>query len=166
MPPDSLVIQTHTPNVLRDLALLIELNKKCKLSIQITAESDKENDELQYYQTKERLRHMYSIESRLNALKRIKEAGLFSVGVVSPLMPLNDPSQFASKLDKTSNFVILDHYLLGDGSGGFRTKSRNYFSEPLPSILLNNNQDEWNSLDKFNEIVAVFRKVLGPNKLG
>ncbi|NIP62804.1 MAG: DUF5131 family protein [Nitrosopumilaceae archaeon] len=166
MPPDSLVIQTHTPNVLRDLEILESLSKKTNLIIQITVETDKENLDLKDYQTKYKLRHLYPISSRLDALKKIKEVNLFSVATVSPLMPLNYPHKFASKLKDVANFVILDHFLLGDGSGGIRTGSRRFFSEPLSHVLANSNQTEWNTLKKFNEIVAIFRKVLGTENLG
>lgn len=166
LPPDSLVIQTHTPNVLRDLEILKKIDQKSNLTIQITVETDKENSDFKDCQTKLPLRHMYSIKSRLEALKKIKESKLTSVATVSPLMPLNDPIRFATRLKEVASFVILDHFILGDGSGGIRTGSTKFFSEPMPYLLANNNQKDWNSIKKFNEIIQIFKEVLGKDRLG
>jgi DNA repair photolyase len=164
-PPDRLVIQTHTPNILRDISLLKELNKLCRLSIHITVETDMENESLAK-RYKDRLKHMYTIASRLDALKKFKDAGIRAVATISPLMPLEDPTKFAKKIDHAANYVILDHFILGDGSNGMRTSSYKYFNKPLPIMLYNNGYAEWITLDKFYEIVDIFREVLGYDRVG
>ena len=69
------------------------------------------------------------------ALREIKDAGLEAVGVVAPLMPLENPVAFAQALDRSCSRVIVDHYLIGDGSReGARTKRRG-----APDLLVERN---------------------------
>jgi DNA repair photolyase len=164
-PPMQLVIQTHTPNPLRDLALIDKLNNLSNLSIHISIETDMENKELvRCYKT--RLRHIYSIKDRLEALRKFRDMNIRSVATISPLLPLLDPHEFAERVNNVADYVILDHFLLGDGSNGTRTSSYKYFIEPLPIILYKNGYLEWNGLDKFYEIVDIFKDVLGANRVG
>lgn len=166
VPPHTLVIQTHTPNVLWDLDVLKELKRLCQLSVQISVETDMENDELDKFDTNVNFRHAYSVSSRIEALSKLKENSIFSVATMSPLLPLKDPLSLAKKLDSCCDYVILDHFLIGDGSYGRRTKSKTYFVDPLPVILERSLLGEWNHLKKFYEIVGIFEKVLGKNRLG
>ena len=92
----------------------------------------------------------------------IKEAGIEAVGVVAPLMPLADPVAFARELDRCCSRVILDHYLIGDGSReGARTKRRG-----APALLVANGYERWTRLEVLEEVAAVFRDVLGPQRVG
>jgi DNA repair photolyase len=166
LPPDSLVIQTHTPNVLQDLTLLKELDKHCKLSVQISVETDMENSELGEFNTIVNFRHVYSVRSRLGALSQLKKQGLHAVAVISPLLPLKNIPAFARSIDRCSNYAILDHFLIGDGSYGSRTSSHAYFDEPLPEILRKNGYTDWNSLEQFYRVVHVFETVMGKDRVG
>ncbi len=166
LPPDSLVIQTHTPNVLWDIALIKKLNDICNISVQISVETDMENNDLDLFHTSVNFRHVYSVKSRLQALYFVKNSGLHAVAVVSPLLPLKDPYAFAKSIDSCSNYAILDHFLLGDGSNGSRTSSRKYFDEPLPYVLQKNGCGEWNSLDQFKHIVGIFETIMGKERVG
>lgn len=58
---------------------------------------------------------MYSPARRIGALAAVRAAGITSVGVVSPLLPLAEPRRFAEALAQACDRVILDHYLVGDG---------------------------------------------------
>lgn len=167
MPPDCLAIQTHTPNVLWDLELIKKLGSLCTVSVQISVETDMENDDLdRFFDTNLNFRHVYSVRSRLEALSSIKESEVRSVAAVSPLLPLRDPYGFARVIGSSSHYAILDHFLLGDGSNGTRTGSKAYFDEPLPALLERNGYGEWNSLDKFREIVGIFEKIMGRERVG
>jgi DNA repair photolyase len=166
LPPDSLVIQTHTPNVLWDLQLIKELSERCRLYVHISVETDMENDDLDKFDTSVNFRHVYSVKSRLEALSTVKDSGVKAVAVLSPLLPLKDPWEFAGKVGLCSDYVILDHFLIGDGSNGSRTSSKLYFDEPLPYVLENNGYGEWNSLAKFNEIIGIFERVVGREHIG
>ncbi|MCY4614256.1 MAG: hypothetical protein OXB94_11650, partial [Nitrospira sp.] len=93
-------------------------------------------------------------------LHALRAAGLDSVATVSPLLPLDDPRRFAGELEQACTRVILDHYLLGDGSKeGQRTKQTVF-----PRLLREAGYDEWTTLKKFHEIVDVFRRVFGSHE--
>ena len=152
-PPDRLALQTHTPGPLRDIDLLTRLD--ADVSVQISIETDRAA-----------LPGLpppaYSPQARLDALRRIKDAGLRAVGVVAPLLPLGDVDAFARALDECCTAVIVDHYLVGDGSrDGARTKRRG-----LPDILRAHGFERWTHVEVLEETADVFRRVLGPDRVG
>lgn len=155
-PPDSLVIQTHTTLVADDLAVLRDLDQRCRLTVNISVETDKA------LLPPEFPRHAYAPTARIEALRTLRTAGLRTVATVSPLLPLDDPRRFAQSLESASDRVIVDHYLLGDGSPqGQRTKRTR-----LPMLLDQYGDGKWNTLDVFNEVVAIFREVFGFDRVG
>jgi DNA repair photolyase len=154
-PPDLLVIQTHTPLVVDDLPVLVMLHQRCRLHINITVETDKTNLPEGFP------RHAYAPASRIGALKELREAGLHTIGAVSPLLPLDDPQQFARELEAACDRVILDHYLLGDGSQGLRTRQTD-----LPRLLESSGYADWTDLEKFHEIVDIFCRVFTHKRVG
>ncbi|MHC4407942.1 MAG: radical SAM family protein [Planctomycetota bacterium] len=150
-PPEFLALQTHTPHPLRDLELLGEL----PCAVQITVETDRAS-------IPGLPPHAYSPAARRDALRRIKDAGVDAVGVVAPLLPLADPKGFAAMLDDSCSRIILDHYLLGDGSkNGARTKRRG-----LPAILEEQGLAEWTGLAPFEEFAELCRHLLGAERVG
>lgn len=150
-PPSLLALQTHSPGPLRDLDLLRDL----PCAVQISVETDQEA--LTGFPP-----HAYSPQVRLDALREIKDAGIEAVGVVAPLMPLQDPVAFAHALDRSCSRVIVDHYLIGDGSReGARTKRRG-----APALLIENGYKRWTRLEVLEEVAEVFRSVLGPERVG
>ena len=150
-PPSLLALQTHSPGPLRDLDLL----RKLPCVVQITVETDQES--LAGFPP-----HAFSPHVRLDALRQVREAGIEAVGVVAPLMPLADPVAFAHALDRSCSRVIVDHYLVGDGSReGARTKRRG-----APAILAANGYERWTRIEVLEEVAAVFRRVLGPERVG
>ena len=154
-PPDLLVVQTHTPLVVDDVPVLLALNRRCRLRINITVETDRES--LPGF-----ARHAYPPASRIQALNTLREAGLVTVAAVSPMLPLEDPRQFASDLEAACDRVVLDHYLLGDGSRhGLRTRQTG-----LPELLEQHGYAEWTGLEKFDEVVGIFRRVFEPGRVG
>ncbi len=156
-PPDLLAIQSHTPLVVEDLALLRQLQQQCDVRVHITVETDKPKLPTPFPN------QAYSPRSRIQALHALRTAGLDSVATVSPLLPLDDPRRFAGELERACTRVILDHYLLGDGSKeGQRTKQT-----ALPRLLQEAGYAEWTTLKKFREIVDVFRNAFGgPERVG
>ena len=67
---------------------------------------------------------------------------------ISPLLPLADPPAFVRRLDAACDRVILDHYLIGDGSpGGWRTRKTGF-----PERLAAAGFGEWNELAKLHEV--------------
>jgi len=152
-PPEFFVLQTHTPGPLRDLDLLERFRDR--VAVHISVETDR--DSIPGLPP-----HAYSPARRLDALRRIKAAGLRAVGVVAPLLPLRDTEAFARALDQSCTSVIVDHYLVGDGSrDGARTKRRG-----LPARLVEAGFEAWTRLESLHETVAVFRRVLGDERVG
>ncbi|MGQ0613650.1 MAG: radical SAM protein [Planctomycetaceae bacterium] len=152
-PPDRLALQTHTPGPLRDLDLLCAL--RCDLSVQISVETDAEA-------IPGLPPHATSPQERLVALRTLREAGLRAVGVVAPLLPLKEPRAFAQALDWACDFVIVDHYLVGDGSkGGARTQRRGF-----PDLLIAAGYERWTRSEALEETAALFREVLGEARVG
>ena len=156
-PPDLLAIQSHTPLVVDDLSLLRQLQQQCDVHVHITVETDKPRLPAPFP------KQAYSPHARIQALHALRAAGLDAVATVSPLLPLDDTEHFASELEQACTRVILDHYLLGDGSKeGQRTKQTAF-----PRLLREAGYEEWTTLEKFHEIVDVFRTVFGgPERVG
>jgi DNA repair photolyase len=157
LPPDLLVLQTHTPGPLRDRDLLVRL----PAVVQITVETDRE-----------RIAglppHATPLEARLEALRELGASGVKTVAVASPLLPLEDPRRFARALGASARGVILDHWALGDGSiDGARTRrERAHAALPLPRALEAAGLGEWNTLETFRAVVAVFEEELGAARVG
>jgi len=160
-PPDLLALQTHTPGPLRDLELLRDLAARFALTVQISVETDRDDLGPMFP------RHAFPVKARLEALETLKQAGLRTVGVVAPLWPLEDPERFARRLERACSFVVIDHYLLGDGSaGGARTRRRQVApGETFPQRLCSAGYAAWTTLEMFTDVQEVFRRVLG-DRLG
>ncbi len=152
-PPDVLVLQTHTILIQRDLDLIQELARRCELWVSITVETDMER--VPGFPA-----HASSPAKRLETLKLFRDAGVPTQATISPLMPLADPQTFAWKLDKACDRVILDHYLLGDGTHGARTRRTNF----IP-LLEQAGYGEWARLEKFWEVRDMLAGVLGEHRV-
>lgn len=152
-PPDVLVIQTHTTLVSRDLDLIQPLSQRCELWVSITCETDM--DQVSGFPP-----HASRPSKRLETLKLFRDAGVATQATVSPLMPLADPQTFARALDSACDRIILDHYLLGDGSHGARTRRTNFLE-----LLERAGYGEWAGLEKFWEVRALLASVLGGDRV-
>jgi hypothetical protein len=63
----------------------------------------------------------------------LRDAGLRVVITVAPLLPIDRPEEFFSRLRDVANAVVIDHYIAGDGSregNGSRT-----LRTPLPQAM-------------------------------
>jgi DNA repair photolyase len=153
-PPDALVIQSHATLVRRDIDLIAELIARCKLWVSLTVETDM--DTVPGFPP-----HASLPSRRLETLRRFRDRGIRTQATLSPLLPLANPEAFARELDMACDRVILDHYLIGDGSpNGWRTK-RTTFAKWLEEAGFG----EWNTLTKFWEIRDLFRRVLGEDRI-
>jgi len=106
-------------------------------------------------------RQVCSPESRLRTLEEFREAGVRTQATVSPLLPLADPEGFARRLDRASERVILDHFLIGDGSPGGSRTSRTSFVRRLESAGLGS----WASLDRLWEFRDLAARILGDDRV-
>jgi len=110
--PDFLFVQTRSPLVTRDVDLFQQLAGRIRVSI--TIETDLEE-----------IRKAFTpfappIQARINAIKRIREAGIPVQATVAPLLPSSEA--FARKLAALADRICIDDYFMGDGSGGRRTE--------------------------------------------
>lgn len=152
-PPELLVIQTRSPLLRRDLDLLVPLAARCRLWLSVTVETDM--DPVPGLPP-----HATPPAARLDLLDACRAAGLDGQATLSPLLPLRDPEAFAARLDRACRRVVVDHYLLGDGSHGLRTRRTAF-----PALLAAAGFDDWNRLERMDEVVALLRARLGPERV-
>ena len=101
-PPRVFVIQTRGPLILRDLARLAELSKRTALRVSFSLTTNREE-----------IRRLYepqcaTIEQRIEAVRRLREAGIDTFATLAPLLPC-DPEELARlALDATNRDVIGD----------------------------------------------------------
>lgn len=115
IPPDELVLQTHTHLVLEQLEACRRLAERCRLRVHVSIETDR--NEIPGLPA-----HASPIEKRFEACAELKKAGLQTVVTVSPLLPIADPPKFFSRVAEVADAVVLDHFIQGDGSDdGSRT---------------------------------------------
>jgi DNA repair photolyase len=111
--PGLLVVQTRSPLVADDFALLRALGARCWLNF--TVETDRDDVRRALTPT------CPSIARRWATLKAAQEQGLQVQITVSPCLPYSSVENFASTLIGHANRVIVDTYVSGDGDKGRRT---------------------------------------------
>lgn len=110
---DFLLVQTRSPLVTRDIDLLLKLGQRVRVSL--TIETDLEE-----------IRKTFSpsappIAARLQALRRLVQAGIPAQVAISPMLPCSD--RLAGLLAETGvKRLVLDDFFMGDGSQGKRTE--------------------------------------------
>jgi DNA repair photolyase len=124
LPPDGLILQTHGDGVLTALDVLGPLASACDLRIHISIETDRES-------IPGLPPHACSVERRLLAAERLKQAGLRVVVTVAPLLPIADPERFFARIAGVADAVVIDHFIGGDGSADGSRTSRT----PLPAAM-------------------------------
>ena len=154
-PPDVLVIQTHATLVERDIDIIEALSKRSRVWVSITIETDMDELPVGFP------RHASLPSRRIDALALFRRRGILTQATVSPLLPLVDPIGFARRLEVACDRVIVDHYLIGDGSkNGLRTK-RTGFGELLEAA----GYGEWTRLEKMWEVKDVMVGVFGQERV-
>lgn len=115
-PPDTLIVQTHSPQVVDCLAELQALAILCRVRVHLSIEGDR--DHLPGLP-----RSAFSVESRFAAARQLRECGLWTVATLSPLHPIAQPQVFFERLAQVVDALVLDHFVGGDGSSnGSRTR--------------------------------------------
>lgn len=114
-PPDQLVLQTHSCLIVEDLPLLERLHQQIQVRVHISIESDREV-------LPGLPRPAFSVSQRMQAAELLRRAGLWTVATLAPLHPICDPERFFGLLNNSVDAVVIDHFILGDGSSaGQRT---------------------------------------------
>ena len=75
-----------------------------------------------------------SVTRRLAACATLKSAGIHTVVTVAPLLPIDDPQQFFSRIAEVADTVVLDHFVGGDGSPAGRRTRRTALPGAMQSI--------------------------------
>ncbi len=115
-PPEELILQTHSPDVVREIAILDELQTRSKLRVHVSIESDRES-------LPSLPPPAASVERRLEACRQLREAGIRVLVTVAPLLPIEDPHRFFERIAEVADGVVVDHFIEGDGSStGKRTR--------------------------------------------
>jgi DNA repair photolyase len=152
-PPDVLVLQTHNTLIQRDLQLIHTIAAQCELWVSVTVETDM--DPVPGFPP-----HASRPAARLDVLNAFRQAGIQTQATVSPLLPLADPEIFARQLDVACARVIVDHYLIGDGSKGLRTQRTDFVQRLVQAGFA-----EWTRLDKLWEVQGLLARVLGAERI-
>lgn len=123
-PPDVLILQTHSHLVTRYMDLYAVLAKSCDLRFHVSIETDREV-------MSDLPPHASPIAKRFDACDELRRAGHFTVVMVAPLLPIADPDTFFRRVSEVADAVVLDHYIIGDGTpdGRWTAKTR------LPSAM-------------------------------
>jgi len=147
LPPDLLIVQSHSHHVADYLDLYPTLATRCgEMRIHVSIESDR--DELPGVP-----RSASTVAKRMAAAAALRAAGLRVVATVSPMLPIDDPPAFFARLADVADAVVLDHFIGGDGSaGGSRTRRT-----PLP-LAMAAVQPRSVTLDYRDEMVAIARR--------
>jgi len=153
LPPDELIIQTHSPHVTDYLDIYPSLAGRTDLRFHISIESDR--DMLPGLP-----RPASSVAQRFDAAAALKAAGLRTVVTVSPLLPIADPESFFARIAQAADAVVIDHFIAGDGSAnGARTAKT-----PLPPAMAAVDPNSV-TLEYRDEIVAIARRIM-PGRVG
>ncbi|MCH7622905.1 MAG: hypothetical protein IIB46_02355 [Nitrospinae bacterium] len=133
LPPDVLILQTHSHQITRYRDLLVELHTRCELRVHVSIEGDRD-----------RLPGLppppCSLEDRMEVLKKFADRGIQTVACLSPLYPMKAPDAFFSRLSKIGiSAVVIDHFIQGDGtpdgSRTLKTKLPQAMSEIAPESV-------------------------------
>jgi DNA repair photolyase len=131
-PPGKLVVQTRSPFVRDDFALLARLRERCLLSI--TLETDL--DEVRRKVTP----RAPSVPGRWRLIDDAISAGLNVQIAVSPCLPFSSVPEFGARLLRRNARIVVDTFTAGDGSGGLRTKRTR-----LPVLYAEAGWSDWDS---------------------
>jgi DNA repair photolyase len=112
-PPAHLLLQTRSPLVVRDLDLLPRI-PSLRVSMTVATDDEVVRRALEPNAPGTKL--------RLDALRRLREAGVRTQAALSPLLPCN-PERLADLLDPVVDRVVVDDFFRGDGAGGRRSQA-------------------------------------------
>jgi DNA repair photolyase len=152
-PPDALVVQTHSHAVADHLPVLRDLADACALRVHVSIESDR--DTLPGLPPP-----ASSVARRLEALCRLRAAGVSSVATIAPLLPIRDPAAFFTRLGEAADAVVVDHFIGGDGSPDGARTARTGLPAAMEAQVPGSTR-----LAYRDRIVAIAREIL-PGRVG
>ncbi len=153
LPPDALILQTHSRFVTDYLDIYEQLGKVCELRFHVSIETD--SDSLPGLPPP-----ASTVEQRLSACELLSQKGFRVVVIVAPLLPIADPEKFFRRIGQVASAVVIDHFIQGDGTPDGRLTKKT----PMPTAM---SQVEPRSvtLAYRDEIIAIARTIL-PGRVG
>ncbi|MGH0028606.1 MAG: hypothetical protein ACQGVC_02360 [Myxococcota bacterium] len=152
-PPDTLVVQTHAPAVVHAEERLCAVAARCDLRVHVSIESDR--DSLPGLPPP-----AASVADRLDAVARLRKAGLRSVVTVAPLLPIDEPERFFERIARAADAVVIDHFVGGDGSKQGARTLRTRLPQAMEAVVPGSSQ-----LAYRDAMVEVARRVM-PGRVG
>ena len=153
LPPDGLIVQTHTHRVTHYVELYPALQAVTDLRFHISIESDRD-----------RLPGLpppaSSVEKRLQAATTLKQAGLRVIVIVAPLLPIEQPQAFFERIAAVADGVVFDHFILGDGSRAGQRTLRTALPQAIGQV-----HPQALHLDYRDQMVALARTIM-PGRVG
>jgi DNA repair photolyase len=147
-PPGVLLLQTRSPLVARDADLLARL-PRLWASMTVCTEDEGVRRALEP--------NAPGTKQRLEALGRLRAAGIRTQAAVAPLLPC-DPVRLAELLDPVADRVVVDDFFRGDGAAGRRSRA-------ALARLRAMGFSRWAEPGYAEEAIAVLRRLLGPERV-
>ena len=153
LPPDGLILQTHSHHVTDELDRIAGLSRKCDLRVHVSIESDR--DRLPGLPPP-----VSSVEKRLAACASLTAAGVTTVVTVAPLLPIAEPYRFFERIAEVADAVVLDHFIGGDGTANGSRTLRTALPAAMSAV-----DSKSVSIDSLHEMTAIARSVM-PGRVG
>lgn len=148
-PPALLVVQTRSPLIERDAALLARI-PSAWASVTVTTLDERVRRRLEPDSP--------STERRMETLSALRRAGVRVQAAVSPLLP-GDERALAEALEPRVDRVVVDDCFAGDGAGGRRSRAALRELEAL-------GYESWAEPGRAEAALDSFRAVLGAERVG
>jgi DNA repair photolyase len=147
-PAGALVLQTRSPLVLRDKALIARLERTI---VSMTVATDDESVRRAFEPNAPGTR------LRVEALAELRAAGIRTQAAIAPLLP-GDPERLARWLEPAVDRVVVDDFFQGDGAGGSRSRAalHQLHAEGFADFCQPGYADE---------AIECFRRILGPERV-
>jgi len=153
LPPDGLILQTHSHCVTDELDRIAALTTTCDLRVHVSIESDR--DRLPGLPPP-----VSSVEKRFAACAALNAAGVTTVVTVAPLLPISEPRRFFERIADVADAVVLDHFIGGDGTANGSRTLRTSLPAAMAAV-----EPESVSLDSLHEMTAIARSIM-PGRVG
>jgi DNA repair photolyase len=129
-PPRLLMVQTRSPLVEDDFALLRRLGERCWLSMTLETDLDAVRATVAPLSP--------GVERRMATMCAARQAGLQVQAAVSPCLPFSSVETFGALLLEVADRMVVDTYTSGDGQQGKRTAMT-----PIPGVYEHMGWGDW-----------------------
>ncbi len=150
-PPRRVVIQTRSPLIERDIEIIARLGSRAIASITLETDDDEVRRALTPTSS--------SVARRLTAMRRLREAGIFTQIAIAPMFP-NNPRRFAELAAGVVDRVIVDTYFDGDGAQGRRSRALG-----IGELYRRRGWDDWFKPGAEHQLLAAMRARLGEERV-